>query len=103
MELIYLINQNQILLYLLYLLLLIHLVKILQQFLQIQRIQHYPLLLSQITSQSMQSLEEKEVLLPSLVYDKHVDETVRSAYSSLIDATMSENEGGPNGWWFNNQ
>ncbi|CAF3328105.1 unnamed protein product [Rotaria sp. Silwood1] len=37
--------------------------------------------------------EEKEVLLTPFVNDKHFDETVKSAYSNLIDATMSENEG----------
>ncbi|CAF2808394.1 unnamed protein product [Rotaria sp. Silwood2] len=37
--------------------------------------------------------EEKEVLLSPFVNDKHFDETVKSAYSNLIDATMSENEG----------
>ncbi|CAF3768063.1 unnamed protein product [Rotaria sordida] len=37
--------------------------------------------------------EEKDVLLNPLVNDKHFDETVKSAYSNLIDATMSENEG----------
>jgi hypothetical protein len=38
--------------------------------------------------------EEKEVLSTPLVNDERLDQTVRSAYSNLIDATMSENEGG---------
>jgi hypothetical protein len=37
--------------------------------------------------------KEKEVLLHSILKDQHFDQTVRSAYSNLIDATMSENEG----------
>ena len=38
--------------------------------------------------------DEKEVLLPSILKEPRLlDETVRSAYSNLIDATMSENEG----------
>jgi hypothetical protein len=37
--------------------------------------------------------EEMDVLLTSHVNDGHFDETVKSAYLSLIDATMSENEG----------
>ncbi len=37
--------------------------------------------------------DEKEVLLDSFVRNEHLDETVKSAYSHLIDATMSENEG----------
>lgn len=39
---------------------------------------------------------EKDVLLPRNTKHEHLDETVKSAYSHLIDATMSENEG-PNG------
>ncbi|CAF2074473.1 unnamed protein product [Rotaria magnacalcarata] len=41
--------------------------------------------------------EEKKVLLNSFVNEKHLDETVKSAYSHLIDATMSENEGAIDG------
>ncbi len=37
--------------------------------------------------------KEKEVLLHSILKDQHFDQTVKSAYSHLIDATMSENEG----------
>ncbi|CAF0880388.1 unnamed protein product [Adineta steineri] len=37
--------------------------------------------------------EEKDVLLTPLLHHEHLDETVKSAYLSLIDATMSENEG----------
>jgi hypothetical protein len=36
---------------------------------------------------------ENEVLLHSILNDQHFDPTVKSAYSSLIDATISENEG----------
>ncbi|CAF0774894.1 unnamed protein product [Adineta ricciae] len=43
---------------------------------------------------SMNSLaEEREGLLTPLLQNEHLDETVKSAYLSLIDATMSENEG----------
>ncbi|UJR25937.1 hypothetical protein I4U23_007285 [Adineta vaga] len=37
--------------------------------------------------------DENEVLLTPLLQNEHLDETVKSAYLSLIDATMSENEG----------
>ena len=37
--------------------------------------------------------EEEEFPLPPLNRIEHLDETIKSAYSNLIDATMSENEG----------
>jgi hypothetical protein len=37
--------------------------------------------------------EEKELLLEPILNNRYLDETVKSAYSNLIDATMSENEG----------
>jgi len=37
--------------------------------------------------------DEKEVLLHSIIKDERFDQTIKSAYSHLIDATMSENEG----------
>ena len=39
------------------------------------------------------SAGEKKVLSNISPNDKHLDETVKSAYSNLIDATVSENEG----------
>lgn len=38
-------------------------------------------------------LPKEEIPLSSMSRTEHVDETIKSAYSNLIDATMSENEG----------